>query len=84
MTDTSTQTNGRRNTLALIIQILNIRQTTEQLLLLLLLKKVGVYRLIESDVHTISPKTPAQQYQPIDRNKRKGKTVGDYCRDRAA
>ena len=43
------------------------------LLLLLLLRKVGSARLRESDIHHISPKTPAPQYQPIDRNKRKGK-----------
>ena len=42
---------------------------------LLLLKKVGSARLRESDVHPISPKTPAPQYQPIDRKKRKGKRV---------
>ena len=38
----------------------------------------------DSDVHPISPKTPAPQYQPIDRKKRKGKRVEDYSRDRAA
>ena len=54
------------------------------LLLLLLLKKVGSARLGESDVHPISPKTPAPQYQPIDRKKRKVKRVEDYSRDRAA
>ena len=43
------------------------------LLLLLLLKKVGSARQRESDAHPISPKTPAPQYQPIDRKKRKGK-----------
>ena len=53
-------------------------------LLLLLLKKVGRARLRESDIHPISPKTPAPQYQPIDRKKRKGKKVDDYSRDRAA
>ena len=53
-------------------------------LLLLLLKKVGGARLRESNVHPISPKTPAPQYQPIDRKKRKGKRVEDYSRDRAA
>ena len=37
----------------------------------------------ESDVHPIGPKTPAPQYQPIDRKKRKGKRVEDYSRDRA-
>ena len=53
-------------------------------LLLLLLKKVSSARLGESDIHPISPKTPAPQYQPIDRKKRKGKRVEDYGRDRAA
>ena len=53
-------------------------------LLLLLLKKVSSARLGESDIHPISPKTPAPQYQPIDRKKRKGKRVEDYSRDRAA
>ena len=48
------------------------------------LKKVSSQRLGESDVHPISPKTPAPQYQPIDRKKRKGKRVEDYSRDRAA
>ena len=41
--------------------------------LLLLLKKVGSARLRESGIHPISLKTPAPQYQPIDRKKRKGK-----------
>ena len=54
------------------------------LLLLLLFKKVGSARLRESDIHPISPKTLAPQYQPIDRKKRKGKRVEDYSRDRAA
>ena len=49
-----------------------------------LLKRVGSPRLRESGIHPISPKTPAPQYQPIDRNKRKGKKVEDYSRDRAA
>ena len=52
--------------------------------LLLLLKKVGSARLRESDIHPISPKTLAPQYQLIDRKKRKGKNVEDYSRDRAA
>ena len=38
----------------------------------------------ETDIHPISPKTPALQYQPIDRKKRKRKRVEDYGRDRAA
>ena len=54
------------------------------LLLLLLFKKVGSARLRESEIHPICPKTPAPQYQPIDRKKRKGKEVEDYSRDRAA
>ena len=40
-------------------------------LLLLLINKVGNARLRESGIHPISPKTPAPQYQPIDRKKRK-------------
>ena len=53
-------------------------------LLLLLFKKVSSAWLRESDIHPVSPKTPAPQYQPIDRKKRKGKRVEDYSRDRAA
>ena len=53
-------------------------------LLLLLLKKVGSARLRESDIHSISPKTPSPQNQPIDRKKRNGKSVEDSSRDRAA
>ena len=49
--------------------------------LLLLLKKVSSARLRESGIHPISPKTPASQYHPIDRKKRKGKKVEDYSRD---
>ena len=52
-------------------------------LLLLLLLEVGSARLRESDIHPISPKTPAPQYQSIDRKKIKGKIVEDYSRDRA-
>ena len=37
--------------------------------LLLLLKKVDNARLIESDSHPISIKTPASQSQPIERKK---------------
>ena len=53
------------------------------LLLLLLLKEVGSARLGESDVHPISPKTPAPQYHPIEyihRKKIKGKIVEDNTR----
>ena len=54
------------------------------LLLLLLLKKVGSARPRESDIHAISLNTPAPQYQPIERKKRKGKIEEGYSRDRAA
>ena len=54
------------------------------LLLLLLLKNVSSARLGESDIHPISSKTPAPQYQPIDRKKKNGKRVEDYSRNRAA
>ena len=52
--------------------------------LLLLFKKIASARLGESDIHPINPKTPAPQYQPIDKKKRKGKRIEDYSRDRAA
>ena len=52
--------------------------------LLLLLKFVGNARLTESDIHPISPKTPATQYQPTYRKKRKGKIVKYFSCDRAA
>ena len=45
----------------------------EDMLLLLLLKKIGNARLGEGDCHPISPKTPAPHYQPIEEKKRKGK-----------
>ena len=45
---------------------------------------VGSARLRESDIHPISPKTTAPQYQPIVRKKRKGNRVKDCSRDRAA
>ena len=48
----------------------------------LLFKKVGSARLSESDIHPISPKTPAKQYRPIDR--KNGKIVEDHSSDRAA
>ena len=57
------------------------------LLLLLLLKKVGSARLRESDIQIIQhirPKTLAQEYQPKDWKKRKGRILEDYNRDRAA
>ena len=53
------------------------------LLLLLLLKEEGSARLRESDIHLISPKTSAPQYQLIERRE-KVKIVEDYSRDRAA
>ena len=58
--------------------------TSVIIIILLLLKKVGISRLGESDIDPISPKTPAPQYQPIDRKKRKGKRVEDHSKDRAA
>ena len=40
--------------------------------------------LRESDIHPISPKTSAPQYQPINRTKRKENIVEDNSWDRAA
>ena len=59
-------------------------QYASVVVILSLLKKVGSARLRESDIHPISPKIPAPQYQPKNRKKRKGKRVEDYSRDRAA
>ena len=75
-----------RKSLAHPLQVLNKASLKrgDIKLLLLLLKKVSSVRLGESDKPAISPKTPAPQYQPIDRKKRKGKRVEDYSRDRAA
>ena len=53
-------------------------------LLLLLLSNRSVVQGWESDIHPISSKTPAPQYQPIDRKKRNGKILDEYSRDRAA
>ena len=63
--------------------VMSAQQVLLLLLLLLLLKEVGSARLRESDIHSISPKTPPPQYQLLDRKKRKGKRVEDYSRDRA-
>ena len=52
--------------------------------IIIIKEKVGSARLRESDIHPISPKTPAPQYQPIDRKKRKRTRVEDNSRDRAA
>ena len=51
------------------------------IIIIIIIKKVSSARLGESDIHPISPKTPAPQYQPIDRKKRKGKRVEDYGRE---
>ena len=51
--------------------------------IIVIIKRGGSARLRESDIHPISPKSPAPQYQPIDRNKRKNSRI-DYSRDRAA
>ena len=38
-------------------------------ILLLLLKEVGNARLGDSDLHPVSQKTPAPQYQPIEKKR---------------
>ena len=45
------------------------------LLLLLLLREIGNARLGVSDLHPISPKTPAPHYQPIEQRKKKEASV---------
>ena len=53
------------------------------LLLLLILKEVGNARQAVNELHTISPKTQAPQYQPIEIKKKKVKQL--YTKvDRAA
>ena len=47
------------------------------IIIIINIKKIGSARLRESDIHPISPKTPAPQYQPIDKKKRKVKKVED-------
>ena len=47
-------------------------------------KKGRQCKVRESDIHPISPKISALQYQPIDREKRMGKIIEDYSMDRAA
>ena len=56
----------------------------DDIIIIIIIKKSRSARLRESGIHSISPKIPAPQYQPIDRKKRKGKKVEDYSRDRAA
>ena len=51
---------------------------------IIIIKKGRQSRLRESDIHPISPQTPAPQYQPIDSKKIKGKIVEDYSRDRSS
>ena len=54
--------------------------TYRLLLLLILIKEDGSARLRESDIHPLSLKTPAAQYQPIDIKKTKGNIVEDYSK----
>ena len=53
------------------------------IIIIIIIKKVRQCK-VESDIHPISSKISAPQYQPIDRKKRKGKIVEVYSRDRAA
>ena len=64
-------------TLGLDCYVDKYRYNLIELLLLLLLKEVGSARLRESDIHPMSPKTIAPQYQPIYRKTRKWKIVED-------
>ena len=51
--------------------------------IIIIIIKRGRQCKAESNIHPLSPKNPAPQYQPIDKNKRKEKIVEDYCRGRA-
>ena len=46
-------------------------------MIFIIIRRVGNARLRESNVHPLSLKIPAPQYQPIDRKKRKGKEKGE-------
>ena len=61
-----------------------LKKAHNELIIIINNKNVGSARLRESDIHPISPKTTDPQYQPIDRKKRRGKTVEDHRTDRAA
>ena len=68
-----------------IVESLQIFENLKIIIFIIIIKRGGQCKVErESNVHPISPKTPASQYKPIDRNKRKGKTVGDNSWDRAA
>ena len=64
--------------------ILKHLEVLSQIIIIIIKKRSAVQGGGESDIHPFSPKTPAPQYQPIDRKKRKGKRVEHYSRDRAA
>ena len=40
-------------------------------IIIIMIISVGSARLRESDIHPMSPKTPAPQYRPLDRKTRK-------------
>ena len=55
------------------------------IIITIIIKKGQQCKAGRSDIHPISPKTPAPQYQPnTNRKKRKGTRVEDHSRDRAA
>ena len=58
-------------------------QSSNVLIIIIIIIIIKTGPQCKTYIHTISPKTPAPQYQPMDRNKRKGKMVVDYRRDRA-
>ena len=62
----------------------SMTQRQESLIIIIIKKGRHCKAERESDIPIISPKTPAPQFQPRDRKKRKGKIVEDYSRDRAA
>ena len=56
-----------------VLNVTDVREANINVLLLLLLKKIGNARPGEGDCLPISQKTPAPHYQPIEEKKRKGK-----------
>ena len=64
--------------------IISQLQTMFNCTIIIIIKKVDSARLRERDLHPISPKTPAPQYQHMDRKKRKEKIIENYSTDRAS
>ena len=65
-----------------VIQTIYNNTLQEVYIIVIIIIKRGRQCKAESDIHLISPKTPAPQYQLIDRKKRERK-IKDNSKDRA-